>query len=81
MKNLKKFIKESLDDMLTFKDGLYPRENVSESDKSEALEIIRNKLSFKYSYSATHADGIIITFSDGKEYLITYDKEVIPYKY
>ena len=65
---------------LTFPDGVYPREDVSESDKLKALDLIKDNLGFKYLYNAKHTDGVIITFPDGKEYLVTHNKEVIPYK-
>ena len=84
LNSLKLLIKEMvsqempLKSYLTFPDGVYPREDVSDSDKLKAIELIG--LNFEYLYNAKHADGVIITFPDGKEYLVTHNKEVIPYK-
>ena len=80
---LKKLIKEMvqeeipLSSHLTFPDGVYPREDVSDVDKLKAIELIG--LNFEYLYSAKHADGVIVTFPDGKKYLVTHTKEVMPY--
>ena len=80
---LRKLIKEivseeiPLSSYLTFPDGIYPQETVSDSDKLKALEII--ELKFEYLYSSKHADGVIVTFPDGSRHLVTHDKEIIPY--
>lgn len=83
---LRRLIKEivseemPLSSHLTFSDGVYPREDVSEADLLKALEIMKSSLMFEYLYSAQHADGVIITFPDGKKYLVTHTKDVIPYR-
>ena len=80
---LKKLIKEMvkeeipLSSHLTFPDGAYPRKDVSDADKLKAIELIG--LNFEYLYSAKHADGVIVTFPDGKKYLVTHTKDVMPY--
>ena len=78
---IKEIISEEmpLSSHLTFSDGIYPREDVSEADKLKTLEIMKNSLKFKYLYSAQHADGVIVTLADGTEYLVTHTKDVIPY--
>tara|TARA_B100000085_G_scaffold9111_1_gene7973 strand:- start:1092 stop:1370 length:279 start_codon:yes stop_codon:yes gene_type:complete len=80
---IKEIISEEmpLSSHLTFSDGVYPREDVSETDKLKTLEIIESKniLRFEYSYSAKYADGVIVTFPDGKKYLVTHTEDVIPY--
>ena len=80
---LKKLIKEMvkeeipLSSHLTFPDGVSPRKDVSDADKLKAIELIG--LNFEYLYSAKHADGVIVTFPDGKKYLVTHTKDVMPY--
>ena len=82
---LRRLIKEivseemPLSSHLTFSDGIYPREDVSETDVLKSLDIMKDSLSFKYLYSAKHADGVIVTFPDGNQYLVTHTKDVIPY--
>ena len=78
---IKEIISEEmpLSSHLTFPDGIYPREDVSETDKLKTLEVMKNSLKFKYLYSSQYTDGVIVTFPDGKEYLVTHAKDVIPY--
>ena len=79
---IKEIISEEmpLSSHLTFPDGIHPREDVSEADISKSLEIMKSSLIFEYLYSAKHADGVIVTFPDGKKYLVTHTKDVIPYR-
>lgn len=78
---IKEIISEEipLSSHLTFSDGMYPREDVSETDELKTLEIMKNSLKFEYLYSAQHADGVIVTFPDGRKYLVTHTKDVIPF--
>ena len=92
MKNLKKFIKESISDMLTFKDGRldYNEERlVSNRDKLAALETIACKqlfkkeepgtLSYEYHYeSSQYPEGVIVICSkSNKKYLVSHYGDII----
>ena len=88
MKTLKSFIKESISDMLTFKDGHLDDSSkslpVSNRDKLTALETIACKqlfkkekpgnLSYDYHYeSVGHPEGVIVSCSkSNKKYLISH---------
>ena len=94
MKSLKRFIKESINDMLTFKDGrldyneLQP---VSDRDKLKTLEIIACKqlfdkeepgiLSYKYHHeSSKYPEGIFVSCSkSNKKYLVTHHGHIIDF--
>ena len=96
MKNLEKFIKESLNNMLTFKDGELHRSDgyvkVSDRDRLTALEIVACKklfnestpgtLSYKYHYLSTgQPEGVLVTCShSGKTYLVTHQGRIIDFK-
>lgn len=81
MKNLKKFIKESIDNMLTFKDGRLDGTEmlqVSDRDKVTAMETFaKSELSdFSYEYyyeSSSQPEGVLVTCNhSGKTYLVTH---------
>lgn len=80
MKELKRFIKESIDDMLTFKDGLWNGEapTVSDRDKVKAMEIFAKSdssdFSYKYYYEGSRQpEGVLITCNHtGKTYLVMH---------
>ncbi len=80
MKNIKEFIKESIEDMLTFKGGI-PSDtssghvDVIEKDKVKALEILAckqlfpdlktNSLSYEYhNLSSRYPEGVIVSCSN-----------------
>ena len=93
MKSLKEFIKESIEDMLTFKGGGNSESDrrafVSNEDKVKAMEILACKQlfsgskpgSFSYEYyyeSSKYPEGIIVTCNiSGKKYLASYHGYVI----
>ena len=95
MKNLKRFIKESLNDMLTFKGGHELDSNsyssVSDEDKVKALETITCKklflkkepgsLSYEYYYeSSKYPEGILVMCSKSdKKYLVTHHGHIIDF--
>ena len=96
MNALKNFIKESINDMLTFKDGKLRRpddyEEVSDRDRLTALEIVACKqlfneltpgtLSYKYNYSSTgHPEGVLVTCShSGKTYLVSHHGHIVEFR-
>ena len=81
MKTLKKFIKESIDDMLTFKDGRLDDNEmlaVSDRDKVTAMKIFAKSDSSDFSYeyyyeSSSQPEGILVTCNhSGKTYLVAH---------
>ena len=83
MKNLKKFIKESIKDMLTFKDGYInhsnePPKEVSARDRVMAMQMFAQSESSDFSYeyhyeSVGHPEGVLVTcIHSGKTYLVTH---------
>lgn len=81
MKTLKRFIKESIDDMLTFKDGRSNGDKiqqVSDRDKVTAMETFAKSdlsdFSYEYYYeSSSQPEGVIITCNhSGKKYLVIH---------
>ena len=82
MKTLEKFIKESINDMLTFKDGYIDNVNkslpVSNRDKSTAMEIFAKSdssdFSYEYHYISTgYPEGVLVTCNhSSKTYLVTH---------
>ena len=81
MKTLKKFIKESIDDMLTFKDGRLDGNEVlavSDRDRVAAMEIFAKSDSSDFSYeyyyeSSRQPEGVLVTCNhSGKTYLVTH---------
>jgi len=81
MKMLKRFIKESIDDMLTFKDGRFDGDEmpkVSDRDKVKAMEIFAKSDSSDFSYeyyyvSSSQPEGVLVTCNhSGKTYLVSH---------
>ena len=82
MKNLKIFIKESLDDMLTFKGGILSNPNeyleVTPEDRVKAMKCFAQSessgFSYKYYYLSTgYPEGVLVTCDhSGKTYLVSY---------
>lgn len=85
MKNLKRFIKESINDMLTFKgennlDGNRYDNSVSEADKQKALDLIKDSqdVSFEYYYvSSEFPEGVKISIR-GHAFIVEHSGRVIP---
>ena len=93
MKTLKSFIKESINDMLTFKGGILSQPgdhvDVIDEDKVKALETIACKqlfpnltsdsLSYEYHYeSSEYPEGVIVSCnSSHKKYLVSYHGHII----
>ena len=96
MNTLKNFIKESINDMLTFKDGYLDDSSkslpVSSRDRLTALEIVACKqlfneltpgtLSYKYNYSSTgHPEGVLVTCSHSrKTYLVSHHGHIVEFR-
>ena len=95
MKNLKEFIKESIEDMLTFKGGISSDTSgyvdVIDEDKVKALEILAckqlfpglnaNSLSYKYHHlSSKYPEGVIVSCSNSnKKYLVTHHGHIVDF--
>jgi len=93
MKNLKEFIKESIEDMLTFKGGISSdtsgHVDVIEKDRVKALEILAckqlfpnlktNSLSYKYhKVSSKYPEGVIVSCSNSnKKYLVAHHGHIV----
>ncbi len=93
MKTLKIFIKESIDDMLTFKGGIpsvsSDYDNVIDEDKVKALETLvckelfpdlkTDSLTYKYHHvSSEYPEGVIVSCNNShKTYLVTHHGHII----
>ncbi len=93
MKTLKIFIKESIDDMLTFKGGISSEASdyvdVIDEDKVKALETLvckelfpdlkTDSLSYEYHHvSSEYPEGVIVSCSNShKKYLVTHHGHII----
>ena len=82
MKTLRSFIKESINDMLTFKDGRLEDSSkvlpVSDRDKITAMKIFAQSdlsdFSYKYHYvSSEYPEGVLVTCKHSrKTYLVSH---------
>tara|TARA_B000000557_G_C20422712_1_gene295328 strand:+ start:10 stop:285 length:276 start_codon:yes stop_codon:yes gene_type:complete len=90
MKSLKKFIREAIDDMLTFKGGILSDSNeyleVTPEDRVKAMTLFAQSDSSDFSYkyhhlSSQYPEGVLVTCNhSGRTYLVSHTGNVVEFK-
>ena len=90
MKSLKVFIKETIEDMSTYKGGILSGSNeyleVTHDDRVKAMKLFAQSDSSDFSYeyyyeSSQYPEGVLVTCNhSGRTYLVSHTGNVIEFK-